>query len=327
MANHELVPTTESLEARLSLQQIEDRRTAIMQLMKKVMRKGIDYGRIPGAPKPSLLKPGAEKICSMFQLSNRISTTDLSTVGEVRYEAKVQLFTPTGVMVGEGMGTASSHETKYKWRAALCKEEWEATSADCRRLVYKKDGRGGIYQIAQIRTEEADQANTVLKMAVKRAHIAATLAATGCSDIFTQDFPDVDEDQAEGEGDESNGNGNGEEEEPPRQAPPAKKPAPAQAPPPAARQAQPTAANRSQPQAPVITQPQMARFWAIAKKSGHEDEAIKRYLKARFGIEHSRDLRRDQYDEACMWAASLTPQEEERNFEEEDPQPDDDEVF
>jgi hypothetical protein len=32
------------------------------------MKKGIDYGVIPGTKKPTLLKPGAEKLCRLFSL-------------------------------------------------------------------------------------------------------------------------------------------------------------------------------------------------------------------------------------------------------------------
>ena len=32
------------------------------------MKKGIDYGTIPGTKKPTLLKPGAEKLCRLFSL-------------------------------------------------------------------------------------------------------------------------------------------------------------------------------------------------------------------------------------------------------------------
>jgi hypothetical protein len=314
---HELVPVQETLRERLSIAQIEDRRHSILQLMKKVMRSGVDYGRIPGAPKPTLLKPGAEKLCALFQLANRIESTNLSMEGVSAYEVKVRLFTiGTDILCGEGVGTCSSLETKYKWRAALCKEEFEATPVEMRRIAYRKDGKGGIYTVAQIRTEEADAANTILKMAVKRAHVAATLGVTAVSDIFTQDLPDVDEDEEPGvdePGDEEEGD---EEDEP---ATPRKPPAPAKP------TQQPAAAK-----APTISEPQMKRFYAIAKNAGKADEDIKRYLKARFHVEHSRDLRRDNYDEACLWAAGIQPKDVKvapHNPDAEDPPPDDDEVF
>jgi hypothetical protein len=319
---HEIVPVQETLRERLSIAQIEDRRASILQLMKKVMRKGIDYGHIPGAPKPTLLKPGAEKLCALFQLANRIEVTNLSMEGVAAYEVKVRLYTiGTDVLCGEGVGTCSSLETKYKWRAALCKEEFDATPTERRRIAYRRQNNT-VYTVAQIRTEEADHANTVLKMAVKRATVAATLSVTAVSDIFTQD---IKEDLDEGEepvpdepGDEEEGD---EEEEtvPPTRKPPAP-----------AKPTQPGAAK-----VPTISEPQMKRFYAIAKGSGKSDDDIKRYLRGRFNIEHSRDLRRDQYDEACLWAAGIQPKDVKaqasapppRNPDAEDPPPEDDEVF
>ncbi len=41
-----------------------------------------------------------------------------------------------------------------------------------------------------MRTNPADQANTILKMAKKRAEVDLCLTALACSDIFTQDMGD-----------------------------------------------------------------------------------------------------------------------------------------
>jgi hypothetical protein len=49
----------------------------------------------------------------------------------------------------------------------------------------------------EVRVDPADVANTVLKMAKKRAQIDMTLTATAASDIFTQDLEDLPEDLRE----------------------------------------------------------------------------------------------------------------------------------
>lgn len=54
---------------------------------------------------------------------------------------------------------------------------------DDQRIVGQKAGRVPNENVAEL-------ANTILKMADKRAIIASTLVATGCSDIFTQDVED-----------------------------------------------------------------------------------------------------------------------------------------
>ena len=93
-------------------------------------------------------------------------------------------------MRGIGIGEASSDEEKYKWRRAVNDAEFNTTPASRRR---EKHGRGydgkPDYTIPQVRTNPADQANTVLKMAKKRSYTDLALTATAASEVFTQDEP------------------------------------------------------------------------------------------------------------------------------------------
>ena len=165
----------------------------IQEVMASVMKNGEHYGTIPGAgEKKVLFKSGAEKIIATFRLAVDPVVEDVSAEGEIRYRVKCRLITPNGAFVGSGIGEASTSETKYAWRAALCQEEFDCTPDYLRRTIWKKQG-GGVIQINQIHTIPADQANTVLKMAKKRALVDATLTCTAASDIFTQDI-ELDED-------------------------------------------------------------------------------------------------------------------------------------
>ena len=51
-----------------------------------------------------------------------------------------------------------------------------------------------------------------------------------------------------------------------------------------------------------ISEAQGKRLFAISKKGGVSTEAMKAYLKDEFGIGHSRDINKDQYDKICAWA-------------------------
>lgn len=161
----------------------------IQEVMKAVMQKDQHYGVIPGAgTKPTLLKPGAEKLMATFRLAADPVVEDLSAADHVRYRITCKLIAQsTGIFVGAGVGEASSEEEKYKWRFAVCDAEWNDTPEDRRRIKYKKDGS----TIKQVRTNPADVANTILKMAKKRALVDAVLTVTGASDIFTQDIEDM----------------------------------------------------------------------------------------------------------------------------------------
>lgn len=166
----------------------------IQHVMNQVMKKDVHYGIIPGTKTPSLFKPGAEKIMATFRLSADPEITDLSDGDQIRYLVKVRLVSSSGVFVGAGIGECSSNEEKYKWRRAICNEEFEECPVDRRREKWSKGFQNKPnYKQQQIRTEPADLANTILKMAKKRALIDAVLTCTAASDCFTQDIEDLPE--------------------------------------------------------------------------------------------------------------------------------------
>lgn len=53
----------------------------------------------------------------------------------------------------------------------------------------------------------------------------------------------------------------------------------------------------------VISEPQGKRLFAISKGAGKTTEELAGYLKNTYGISHSRDLLRKDYESACEWAA------------------------
>jgi len=183
----------------MTVHDLKKRVDMVQQAMGAVMRPEVHYGMIPGCKKPSLWKPGSELLLSMFRISVIPRIDDLSSGGEVRYRVTCQGVIPNGDIVGEGIGECSSEEEKYKWRGAICNAEYEDTADDRRRKKYTRDG--GKYN--QVRMNPADVANTILKMAKKRAQMDLTLTCTGASDVFTQDLEDLPAEyvtELEGEG-------------------------------------------------------------------------------------------------------------------------------
>jgi hypothetical protein len=176
-----------------SLQEIRGHVQLVQQVLKGVMKERTHYDVIPGTDKPTLLKPGAELLCMTFRIAPEYFTDDLSAHDEVRYRVTCKgVHQQTGLVLGAGMGECSSSEEKYKWRRAVCKEEYDATPDERRRTKYARGKQGSHYTIDQIRTEPADVANTVLKMAAKRAQVAMTLNVTAASDMFSQDLEEMD---------------------------------------------------------------------------------------------------------------------------------------
>jgi hypothetical protein len=163
----------------------------IQQVMQGVMKEGTHFGTIPGTKQPTLYKAGSEVLLTTFRIAVDPIVEDLSTADEIRYRIKCRgVHQLSEIVVGHGVGECSTNEDKYKWRKAICEEEYNAMPENRRRIKWA-NGRNGVYTIRQVRTEAADLANTVLKMAKKRAQIDLTLTCTSASDVFQQDLEDL----------------------------------------------------------------------------------------------------------------------------------------
>jgi hypothetical protein len=215
------------LEYAMSVEGVMAQVNAIQEMMKRAMRSGEHYGIIPGTSrkdkdgkelaKPSLLKPGAEKLSMMFRLSPTYTGQDCPVMyanGHLEYRLTCTMTNiRTGEVWGQGVGSCSTLETKYRFRKA------EQTCPKCGKpaiikgkkeygggwLCFKnkggcgekyKDGDTTIENQSMGRVEHdnpADYYNTVLKMAKKRAQVDAVLTCTAASDLFTQDLEDMAE--------------------------------------------------------------------------------------------------------------------------------------
>ena len=182
----------------------------VQQLMAKAMKVGEHYGVIPGTKgKPTLLKAGAEKLGLLFRLAPtyQVETIDLdSGHREVRVICRLTQIT-TQRIFGEGIGSCSTMESKYRYRNEVVEGEdgkamlvpgeyWKDRDAQLlggQQFSPKKmDGKWVITHKVE-HSDPADYYNTIAKMAAKRAYVAATISATAASDIFTQDLEDLGE--------------------------------------------------------------------------------------------------------------------------------------
>ena len=180
---------------RMAVADVVQQAMAIQEVMRAVMKQNVHFGVIPGTDKPTLYKAGAEKLCLTFHIADEYRVDDLSVGSDaIRYRVTcIGRHQQTGVEMGQGIGEAQTGEEKYRWRKAVCKEEFDATPVNMRRTKYARGKGGSFYTTEQVRTEPADLANTVLKMAAKRAKTAMVLNVLAASDAFGQDLEDLDE--------------------------------------------------------------------------------------------------------------------------------------
>ena len=171
--------------------QVKAQVAVIQDIMKSVMIQDVHYGTIPGTQKPTLYKAGSEMLLSAFNIAVEPVIEELSTYQEIRFRIQVRgIHMATGGLVGIGIGEASSNEERYKWKKAADRE-FNATPEDRRRIKFTsywdQDQRRRVEkEVKQVRTEPADLANTVLKMAKKRAQVDMTLTCLAASDVFDQ---------------------------------------------------------------------------------------------------------------------------------------------
>jgi hypothetical protein len=193
-ANEALMPV-------MALEEARERYSAMVAFVKGIMQEDKDYGTIPGTQKPTLLKPGAEKLCRFFGLSvagevvNSIEQWDADDPFFF-YHCRCRL-SRGGILVAEGDGSCNSREDKYAWTwMDAPKPQDEAIIAEMRAAKtgrFRQRGGAWIWQerVPQSATHSFTIANTILKMAQKRALIAATLVACNASEFFTQDLEDM----------------------------------------------------------------------------------------------------------------------------------------
>jgi len=206
-----------ALAIRAQVQLIQEVMAGVMQGPSKENPNGVHYGLIPGCgDKPTLLKPGAEKLFLTFRLrpiinpNSDVIITELPN-GHRDYRVHCHILNMGGTEMATGVGSASTMETKHRYRGGekkstgkpVPKEYWnlnkEGKIKEALTLIGgsgfgpgKIDGQWMICEKGEKmeNPDIADQYNTVLKMACKRAKVDGCLSATACSDIFTQDIED-----------------------------------------------------------------------------------------------------------------------------------------
>jgi hypothetical protein len=264
----------------------KSRLAEFQKFIQEYMVQGEDYGKIPGTPKPTLYKPGADKLCELYGLSDSYRIIDRLVDfdrGLFDYEIECTL-SRDGVPIATGLGSCSSFEGKYRWRDAkrVCPECGQETIIKGKAeygggwLCFKNKGGCGAkfpdddpvivdQEIGKIENDDiATLKNTILKMAKKRAKIDATLSATRSSGVFMQDIND----------DEGKG----------------KKTTPV-------TQPQRKSSGQSQPDG-AISEAQRGRLYAKMKAAKYSDELAKELIVA-CGYASSSDILKKHYETIC----------------------------
>nr|DAV87190.1 MAG TPA: Putative quorum-sensing-regulated virulence factor [Caudoviricetes sp.] len=159
----------------------------MQNVVQKTLKKGHDFGEVPGTSKPTLLKPGGEKICMLFGLNPEyefLQTTEDYDKEFFSYNIRCTLFR-NGQPVAQGVGSCNSKEKKYRF---INVDEIPENYIGQSEQITDKYGRTK-YKINN--PDICSLVNTILKMAKKRAFIDAVLQVASLSEVFTQDVEDM----------------------------------------------------------------------------------------------------------------------------------------
>lgn len=234
------MPASVSIIDNVNLNQVQLQMQKIAQfqaVVQKTLKKGHDYGEIPGTRgKPTLLKPGAEKILMLLGLSSEYEIVERVQDYEQGFFAFTVkcILSRNGLKVTEGVGHANTREKRYQ------------------------------------NQDPFSLANTVLKMAKKRAQVDAVLTVASLSEIFTQDLEDFADEpvevapQQERGGQRRNGNGQSQMRDPDGPA----------------------------------TEQQSKAIHAIANRVGLSDDELKAILASQFGVTSTKELTKGQASKA-----------------------------
>ena len=143
---------------KLTVDQAKEQDAEMTKFVEEALVSGVDYGVVPKTSKPSLLKPGAEKLMRFMGLIPRTVITNRTEDyqdGFFSYECKVYLLDGRGTVRAEGIASCNTREPKY------------------------------------IKSSGFASMNTCLKMSKKRALIDAVLNVAAISSHFTQDVEDM----------------------------------------------------------------------------------------------------------------------------------------
>ena len=169
----------ETLRHELTAEDLAEQGRKVLEIKNTIMKDGVHYGTINGCKKPSLFKPGAEKLCAAFILKPEFQTSSMEdperTINWQKYDYKTRKQvsgTTQGFINYESNCTLVHIPTGEVWAKNV--------GGNCNNFEDKYRSQNP-YNLM----------NTVEKMAEKRALVAAVLMGTALSDLFTQDIEDM----------------------------------------------------------------------------------------------------------------------------------------
>jgi len=134
----------------------------------ETLKRGVDFGVVPGTKRPSLYKSGAEKVIMAYGLMCRYDIESSMEQFDPKQGAFFHYLVRCDLVKGFTQADGSYHEVVY------ANGYGEANTGESR-----NGAKSGV-----------NAANSTVKMAQKRAMVQAALSVSGLSSMFSQDIED-----------------------------------------------------------------------------------------------------------------------------------------
>lgn len=187
-------------ETQLSIEEAGRAIDKVRAFIKAKLKSGYDYAKIPGTARPTLLQPGAEKVCMYLRVRPEYETkrTELPD-GHLEVEAICRLYSlRSGLIVGAGAGSCSTLESRHRYRYIKAKDKPTQEEADYLKSIGKgkwigSREKGWAWYERTDNQNPHDQRHTVLLIGCKRSMVKAVRTMAALSEVFSQDVEDFPE--------------------------------------------------------------------------------------------------------------------------------------
>ena len=161
----------------------------LQQMVRDVLVRGRDYGRVPGIPAEFLWDPGASQIIASFNCHvgarRFLHFVDDGKKISIIIEVPI-IHNPSGLEVGSGIGASSTMETKHKYRWIENPKEWGFQEEAVKSMRTKTQDGKTLYRI--LNPEHDELLNTVTRIASKRGEVDAAEGLPGASSALRELF-------------------------------------------------------------------------------------------------------------------------------------------
>jgi len=161
----------------------------LQQMVRDVLVRGRDYGRVLGIPSDFLWDPGASQIIASFNchVGHRRFLSFVDDGQKIAVVVEVPIVhNASGLEVGSGIGASSTKETKHKYRWIDNPREWGFDDEAIKSMRTKtQDGRT-LYRM--LNPEHDELLNTIVRMGSKRAEVDGAEGLPGASSALRELF-------------------------------------------------------------------------------------------------------------------------------------------